>query len=153
MKCIAISRPVADEIWIQSHVTLYEGNSASRPHRLLTPRYLQTFLRMLETAWSALLTVVVVVIVLGGPNALYMFLDGGLGFVASRAICFCLGFLLFPFARRIQFRNTRSDAGDLKGTDHTIYGLDHGRLNIALPPPTMWMNMGYWEVRLSSNQS
>lgn len=27
-----------------------------------------------------------------------------------------------------------------------LYGLDHAILNIALPPETMWMNMGYWEV-------
>jgi hypothetical protein len=102
---------------------------------------------MLETPWSALFTVVVVVVVaLGRPYGLYMFLERILSLIASRAIFFCLGFLLFPFARRIQFRNAQSDAGDRKGTDHTIYGLDHGRLNIALPPPTMWMNMGYWEV-------
>ncbi|KAL4947362.1 hypothetical protein BDW69DRAFT_117912 [Aspergillus filifer] len=25
------------------------------------------------------------------------------------------------------------------------YGLDHAVLNIPLPPPSMWMNLGYWE--------
>jgi hypothetical protein len=25
----------------------------------------------------------------------------------------------------------------------TIYGLDHGRLHLEIPP-AMWMNMGYW---------
>ncbi|KAL4940405.1 hypothetical protein BDV06DRAFT_20392 [Aspergillus oleicola] len=25
------------------------------------------------------------------------------------------------------------------------YGLDHALLNIPLPPPSMWMNLGYWE--------
>ena len=28
-----------------------------------------------------------------------------------------------------------------------IYGLHHAKLNIDIPPKTMWMNMGYWEVR------
>lgn len=27
-----------------------------------------------------------------------------------------------------------------------LYTLDHAVLNIQLPPRTMWMNMGYWEV-------
>jgi hypothetical protein len=27
-----------------------------------------------------------------------------------------------------------------------VYGLDHAVLNIQLPPQSMWMNMGYWEV-------
>lgn len=27
-----------------------------------------------------------------------------------------------------------------------IYGLDHAVLNVRLPPQSMWMNMGYWEV-------
>ena len=27
-----------------------------------------------------------------------------------------------------------------------IYGLHHAKLNIDVPPKTMWTNMGYWEV-------
>ncbi|KAL3491465.1 hypothetical protein BJX62DRAFT_124690 [Aspergillus germanicus] len=27
----------------------------------------------------------------------------------------------------------------------SFYGLDHALLNITLPPPSMWMNLGYWE--------
>ena len=40
----------------------------------------------------------------------------------------------------------------LKGTrgddpiNSKIYGLHHAILNIDVPPQTMWMNMGYWEV-------
>lgn len=30
-----------------------------------------------------------------------------------------------------------------------IYGFDHAVLNVQLPP-TMWMNMGYWEVSPTS---
>ncbi|KAL3450840.1 hypothetical protein BJX65DRAFT_304996 [Aspergillus insuetus] len=26
-----------------------------------------------------------------------------------------------------------------------FYGLDHALLNITLPPPSMWMNLGYWK--------
>ncbi|KXJ88614.1 hypothetical protein Micbo1qcDRAFT_151082 [Microdochium bolleyi] len=29
-------------------------------------------------------------------------------------------------------------------TGESIYGLEHGKLNLALPPPSMWMNMGFW---------
>ena len=27
-----------------------------------------------------------------------------------------------------------------------LYRLDHGKLNIPVPPPSMWMNMGFWKV-------
>ncbi|KAL3459271.1 hypothetical protein BJX64DRAFT_206308 [Aspergillus heterothallicus] len=27
----------------------------------------------------------------------------------------------------------------------SFYGLDHAILNVPFPPPSMWMNMGYWE--------
>jgi hypothetical protein len=30
--------------------------------------------------------------------------------------------------------------------EKTLYGSDHGKLNITLPAPTMWMNMGFWKV-------
>jgi hypothetical protein len=109
---------------------------------------------MMGVGWGALLTVVVAVVALGRPCRLYMFLArlGLLSLVGSRAIWFCICFLLFRFARRIQFRSSQPVAEDHTGSDHAIYGLDHGRLNIGLPPPTMWMNMGYWEVRLSTYQ-
>ncbi|KAK1139568.1 hypothetical protein N8T08_000641 [Aspergillus melleus] len=29
--------------------------------------------------------------------------------------------------------------------DRSIYGLDHAVLNTPIPPPSMWMNMGYWK--------
>ena len=31
-------------------------------------------------------------------------------------------------------------------TPAKLYGLDHAVLNIQLPPQSMWMNVGYWEV-------
>ena len=33
-------------------------------------------------------------------------------------------------------------------SDHRLYGIDHGRLNLELPPPSLWMNMGYWQVSI-----
>lgn len=27
-----------------------------------------------------------------------------------------------------------------------IYGLDHWKLNVKAPFPSMWMNLGYWQV-------
>jgi hypothetical protein len=35
-------------------------------------------------------------------------------------------------------------AGD--GGQRSIYGLEHAKLNIEVPPRSMWMNMGYWKV-------
>lgn len=35
----------------------------------------------------------------------------------------------------------------LESSNNAIYSLDHGRLNLQLPVESMWMNMGYWEVR------
>lgn len=29
-----------------------------------------------------------------------------------------------------------------------MYGLEHAVLNQTLPPPTMWMNMGYWKTQI-----
>ena len=38
-----------------------------------------------------------------------------------------------------------------KNESSSIYGLDHGRLHLKIPPP-MWMNMGYWhQVRRISH--
>jgi hypothetical protein len=37
----------------------------------------------------------------------------------------------------------------LGGARNDVYGLDHAVLNVQLPPQTMWMNMGYWEVGFS----
>lgn len=33
-----------------------------------------------------------------------------------------------------------------RGSDNNLYGLEHAILNIDIPPRSMWMNMGYWEV-------
>jgi len=67
----------------------------------------------------------------------------------SHIITFISGTLLIPIAKFLLKKST-DDAkdGESDGADNAIYNLDHGRLNIELPPKTMWMNMGYWEVRL-----
>jgi hypothetical protein len=31
--------------------------------------------------------------------------------------------------------------------DHDLYRLDHGILNVEVPPASMWMNVGLWGVR------
>lgn len=33
-----------------------------------------------------------------------------------------------------------------RGKDDNLYGLEHAILNLDIPPRSMWMNMGYWEV-------
>jgi hypothetical protein len=60
---------------------------------------------------------------------------------------------LFPLFKRVIFSLNavvNRDVADHESRPSKIYNLDHGRLNITLPPPTMWMNMGYWEVRSPS---
>lgn len=37
----------------------------------------------------------------------------------------------------------------LEAPSSKVYGLDHAVLNVQLPPQSMWMNMGYWEVSFS----
>ena len=57
------------------------------------------------------------------------------------------GALLAPFLTFVLKRVagslflTKDDAGK------DLYRLDHGILNVDVPPATMWMNMGYWKVK------
>lgn len=54
------------------------------------------------------------------------------------------GLLFIPFIKNATsslFRYCFADSGEDK-----LYGLDHALLNIEMPPPSMWMNMGYWKV-------
>ncbi|KAL4963260.1 uncharacterized protein BDV14DRAFT_202090 [Aspergillus stella-maris] len=44
--------------------------------------------------------------------------------------------LSLPLRRSIKNTTTPAEA---------FYGLDHAVLNIPLPPPSMWMNLGYWK--------
>ncbi|RMZ81205.1 hypothetical protein DV737_g2701, partial [Chaetothyriales sp. CBS 132003] len=106
--------------------------------------------RMVKTAGVALLTVAAAaVVVLGLPSGLSKLLELLSNFRATQAGWFFLGVLFYPLVNTIQSLDTQSKTDDeRKDTDGSIYGLHHGRLNIALPPPTMWMNMGYWKVAL-----
>ena len=47
-------------------------------------------------------------------------------------------FLVLPAAKFLLIR---------KAPSKKVYALHHGLLNMRLPPETMWMNMGHWEVR------
>jgi hypothetical protein len=40
----------------------------------------------------------------------------------------------------LRVKGTSEENNDVTST---IYGLDHGRLHLEIPP-AMWMNMGYW---------
>src|ERR1700761_372739 len=69
--------------------------------------------------------------------------------VISHFMCLITGIALGALARYLLYlRSSVLPNGYDDGLRKTVYGLDHGRLNVQLPPPTMWMNMGYWEVRL-----
>ena len=55
-----------------------------------------------------------------------------------------LGILVNPVMKRLLRRATASTGG--RDTDRSsIYGLEHGILNLKLPLPSMWMNLGFWE--------
>ncbi|RMZ84440.1 hypothetical protein DV738_g833, partial [Chaetothyriales sp. CBS 135597] len=97
---------------------------------------------MSKTGVAAFLAVVAAVAVLSLPSALSQILDLLLNLRPAQAgSWFVLGALFWPLVKSIQSARTRSHEGD-----GSIYGLDHARLNLAVPPPTMWMNMGYWEM-------
>lgn len=51
--------------------------------------------------------------------------------------------VLFPLAERFEKILWRSFFAD---GDDELYGLHHAILNVEVPPKSMWMNMGYWEV-------
>jgi hypothetical protein len=51
-------------------------------------------------------------------------------------------FLTYALKRVAGYLFLSKDEGD-----HDLYGLDHGVLNVGVPPASMWMNMGFWEVR------
>jgi hypothetical protein len=61
----------------------------------------------------------------------------------SNFVCLIIGVLLFPVSNYI-FSSLKS--GRNGNTQKSLYNFDHARLNVTLPPPTMWMNMGYWRV-------
>jgi hypothetical protein len=53
----------------------------------------------------------------------------------SHLFCIAFGLFLFPVIKYFF-------------SEHSIYGLEHARLNIRIPPQAMWINMGYWKVAL-----
>jgi hypothetical protein len=66
----------------------------------------------------------------------------------SHLACLAIGALLILIpmqmnAGKRQTRNTNDQKHNVRGH---VYSLSHARLNVGLPPPTMWMNMGYWTV-------
>jgi hypothetical protein len=69
--------------------------------------------------------------------------------VISHFFCLVAGITLGLLARYLPYLKSYAVSNADDGRLHnTVYGLEHGKLNVQLPPPTMWMNMGYWEVRL-----
>ncbi|KAK8133325.1 methyltransferase domain-containing protein [Apiospora kogelbergensis] len=74
--------------------------------------------------------------------------EGFLCLSSSHVLCVLAGFAVGVLAPRrwpqIWFaRQTPTDWGIGKRNDR-LYSLDHGKLNLELPPRSMWMNMGYW---------
>jgi hypothetical protein len=46
------------------------------------------------------------------------------------------------------FDSIRRTFKSIFGGHEDIYALDHAIINVAVPPEHMWMNMGYWKVRM-----
>ncbi|KAK8121588.1 hypothetical protein PG984_010258 [Apiospora sp. TS-2023a] len=71
---------------------------------------------------------------------------------SSHVLCVLAGFLAGVLAPQCQWPNirfTRQTAATEDGwgfgkRNDRLYGLEHGKLNLELPPKSMWMNMGFW---------
>jgi hypothetical protein len=72
----------------------------------------------------------------GMSNLVYVYVAGCI----SGAIL--MPFLTHALKRVVGYLFLSKDEGD-----HDLYNLDHGILNVEVPPASMWMNMGFWEVR------
>lgn len=62
---------------------------------------------------------------------------------SSHALCVAGGILIAFAVQYCLPALARAVLGTGKRKRDALYGLQHGRLNIPLPP-SMWMNMGYW---------
>ena len=75
-----------------------------------------------------------------------MFQDGMSNLVYVYVTGCVSGAVLVPFLTRALNRFAGYLFSKDEG-DHDLYRLDHGILNVEVPPASMWMNMGFWEVR------
>jgi len=72
----------------------------------------------------------------GMSNPVYVYVAGCISGVVL------VPFLIHALKRAARYLFLSKDEGD-----HDLYRLDHGILNVEVPPASMWMNMGFWEVR------
>ncbi|KAK8073155.1 hypothetical protein PG996_006503 [Apiospora saccharicola] len=70
---------------------------------------------------------------------------------SSHVLCVLAGFLAGVLAPQCQWPNIRftrpkatEDGWGFGKRNDRLYGLEHGKLNLELPPKSMWMNMGFW---------
>ena len=63
----------------------------------------------------------------------------------SAALCLPVCRYVFKRTTLVSSENSNSIETQHGGSNGRIYGLEHGILNLELPPKTMWMNMGYWK--------
>jgi len=95
---------------------------------------------------SSLIALVALVSITGSAHSIFS------SWISNLA-CFAMGILLIPTVKHVlkQVFNTPwtqmgSENTQANDTNRRIYNLDHARLNLDLPPQSMWMNMGYWKV-------
>ena len=70
------------------------------------------------------------------PSPIYIYV---VGCISGAALVPILTYMLKRVARYMLL--TKDDVS------HDLYRLDHGILNVDVPPATMWMNIGYWKVK------
>lgn len=84
----------------------------------------------------------------GGMKRFERMLQDAMSNVVYVYVAGCIsGAVLVPFLTHALktvagFLSLSKDEGD-----HDLYRLDHGILNVEVPPSSMWMNMGFWKVR------
>ena len=62
-------------------------------------------------------------------------------------VAFVCGALVYPILKvliRSFLHYGKAATSDTSNKGSNVYGLEHGVLNLPLPPSRMWMNLGYW---------
>lgn len=87
-------------------------------------------------------------ILLDGTRKFYSMLKDGMTNHVYAYVAGCVsGIIVVPILTHIFRRAARSFLRRSDEAGNALYRLDHGILNVKLPPRTMWMNMGYWKVK------
>ncbi|KAF2264621.1 hypothetical protein CC78DRAFT_494731 [Lojkania enalia] len=100
---------------------------------------------MISPAWPIAGVLIALVACTFVPDGFVAVLAPRFSLNRYHVLSFFYGILFIPILRLILSRlwSVEDVQGHKDGSRSSVYGLDHGRLNLDLPP-SMWMNMGYW---------